>query len=110
MAVYIKAFFDWVEQTAALSDAERGRLFVAILEYGRTGEVPELEGNERFLFPVFKAQLDREENTTSVRSKSGAKGGRRSKSLQRRLLMVNPLRSQRRKQKQANWFRLMKGK
>lgn len=76
MAVYIKAFFDWVEQTEALSDAERGRLFVAILEYGRTGEVPELEGNERFLFPVFKAQLDREENTASVRSKSGAKGGK----------------------------------
>lgn len=76
MAVYIKAFFDWVEQTAALSDAERGRLFVAILEYGRTGEVPELEGNERFLFPVFKAQLDREEGTSTLRSKSGAKGGK----------------------------------
>lgn len=76
MAVYIKAFFDWVEQTAALSDAERGRLFEAILEYGRTGEVPELGGNERFLFPVFKAQLDREEGTSNLRSKSGAKGGK----------------------------------
>lgn len=76
MAVYVKAFYDWVEQTAALSDAERGRLFVAMLEYARSGEVPVLEGNERILFPVFKAQIDREEAAASVKAQSGAKGGR----------------------------------
>lgn len=76
MAVYVKAFYDWVEQTAALSDAERGRLFVAMLEYARSGEVPALEGNERILFPVFKAQIDREEAAASVKAQSGAKGGK----------------------------------
>lgn len=76
MAVYVKAFYDWVEQTAALTDAERGRLFVAMLEYARSGEVPALEGNERILFPVFKAQIDREEAAASVKAQSGAKGGK----------------------------------
>ena len=29
---YVKAYYDWIEQTSALSDAEKGRLFIAILE------------------------------------------------------------------------------
>lgn len=69
MASYVKAFFDWPEQMSALSDAEKGRLFVAILKYGETGEIPEMQGAERILFPVFKAQIDRD----SVKSEAGKK-------------------------------------
>lgn len=69
MASYVKAFFDWPEQMSALSDAEKGRLFVAILKYGETGEIPEMQGAERILFPVFKAQIDRE----AGRSEAGKK-------------------------------------
>lgn len=69
MASYVKAFFDWPEQMSALTDAEKGRLFVAILKYGETGEIPEMQGAERILFPVFKAQIDRE----SGRSEAGKK-------------------------------------
>lgn len=69
MASYVKAFFDWPEQMSALSDAEKGRLFVAILKYGETGEIPEMQGAERILFPVFKAQIDRD----AGRSEAGKK-------------------------------------
>ena len=48
---YVKAYYDWIEQTAALEDAERGRLFVAILEYARSGTFPELSGGKRCCFP-----------------------------------------------------------
>ena len=60
MASYVKAFYDWPEQMSALKDDEKGRLFVAILKYGETGEIPEMQGAERILFPVFKAQIDRD--------------------------------------------------
>ena len=69
MASYVKAFYDWPEQMSALTDAEKGRLFVAILKYGETGEIPEMQGAERILFPVFKAQIDRD----AGRSEAGKK-------------------------------------
>lgn len=69
MASYVKAFFDWPEQMSALKDEEKGRLFVAILKYGETGEIPEMHGAERILFPVFKAQIDRD----AGRSEAGKK-------------------------------------
>lgn len=69
MASYVKAFFDWPEQMSALTDEEKGRLFVAILKYGETGEIPEMQGAERILFPVFKAQIDRD----AGRSEAGKK-------------------------------------
>ena len=57
---YVKFFYDWIEQTAALSDAERGRLFIAILEYARSGLDPKLDGREGILFPVFRGVIDRD--------------------------------------------------
>ena len=73
---YVKAYFDWIEQTAALSDAERGRLFIAILEYARSGLEPKLDGREGILFPVFRAQLDRDNERAKTSSENGKKGGR----------------------------------
>ena len=64
---YVKAYYDWIEQTAALSDAERGRLFIAVLEYARSGLEPKLDGRESILFPVFRATIDRD-NKVAKRS------------------------------------------
>ena len=77
---YVKAYYDWIEQTAALEDAERGRLFVAILEYARSGTFPELSGREAVLFPVFRAIIDRDNQKAEVNSKNGSLGGRGNKS------------------------------
>ena len=75
---YVKAYYDWIEQTAALTDAERGRLFIAILEYARTGIPPELDGAESILFPVFRTMLDRDDELSAERSRNGAKGGKQT--------------------------------
>ena len=76
---YVKAYFDWIEQMSALSDAEKGRLFTAILEYARSGREPENSGREGLVFPTFKATLDREAEISAIRSENGAKGGRTAK-------------------------------
>ena len=76
---YVKAYFDWIEQTAALSDAERGRLFIAILEYARSGLEPKLDGREGILFPVFRTTIDRDNKKSASYSENGKKGGRGNK-------------------------------
>lgn len=57
---YIKVFIDFADTLAPLGDAERGRLFTAMLEYARTGEVPQLTGNERFIWGAAKQAIDRQ--------------------------------------------------
>lgn len=79
---YIKLFLDYLDAIEPLGDAERGRLFTSLLEYGRTGEAPQLGGNERFIFPMMRAQIDRDrltfesesEHKKAVRSEAGKKG------------------------------------
>lgn len=56
---YVKIFLDSIESLEILSDEERGRLFLAILRYAKSGEVPDLPGNERYLWQMFKRQADR---------------------------------------------------
>ena len=80
MLSYFKLFFDSLALLEPLDDAERGRLFTALLQYANTGEAPVLTGGERYLFPVFRRQLDRDqaeyEQTAQRRRANGAKGGR----------------------------------
>ena len=82
---YVKAYFDWIEQTAALSDAERGRLFIAILEYARSGLEPKLDGREGILFPVFKTTIDRDNKKSQICAQNGKLGGRGNKASESQL-------------------------
>ena len=76
---YVKAYYDWIEQTAALSDAERGRLLIAVLQYGRSGIEPKLDGRESILFPVLRATIDRDARKSKACAQNGALGGRGNK-------------------------------
>lgn len=71
---YCKAYFDWIQQMDALSDAEKGRLFTAILYYAQTG-ITAISGRESILFPSFKAQIDRDIKCYETSVKNGQKGG-----------------------------------
>lgn len=71
---YVKAYFNWIEQMSALSDAEKGRLFTAILEYARSGREPKTGSLETAMFPAFKAQIDEEKRIAQERRKRGCKG------------------------------------
>lgn len=76
MRSHLKVYFDFDERTEMLTDAERGRLLLAMLRYARSGEIPDLKGNERFLFPVFKGDIDRDAAAYEAHVKSGGLGGR----------------------------------
>lgn len=58
---YFNAYHSYLKSIELLNDAERGRLFTALLIYSSTGTEPELRGNERFIFPTMKEQIDRDE-------------------------------------------------
>ena len=79
---YVKVYQDWTQQTKELKAAEKGRLIDAMIAYMVTGEeqTENLTGNERFIFPVFQAQIDRDrqelEKYTRTQSANGSKGGR----------------------------------
>lgn len=57
---YFQAYHSILEAMEQLDDAERGRLFTAMLIYSATGEAPELTGNEKFVFPALRGQIDRD--------------------------------------------------
>lgn len=57
---YFCAYHSYLGAMEQLTDEERGRLFTALLAYSQTGEPQQLSGNERFVFPVMREQIDRE--------------------------------------------------
>lgn len=57
---FFQAYHSYLEVLEPLTDAQRGRLFTALLRYSITGEEPELHGNERFVFPAMRQQIDRD--------------------------------------------------
>ena len=57
---YFNTYHSYLKSIEPLNDAERGRLFTALLIYSSTGTEPELRGNERFVFPMMKEQIDRD--------------------------------------------------
>lgn len=60
---YLKVFTDFIDDLEEYGDAERGRLFSAMLEYARSGTEPGFRGNERFIWKSVKASIDRERDT-----------------------------------------------
>ena len=78
MRSYLKVYFDFDDKTEALSDAEKGRLLLAMYRYALTGEKPVLSGNERFLFATFKGEIDRDVAAYNTKIANGNLGGRPS--------------------------------
>jgi len=60
---YLKIFTDFAEVMGQLSDAEKGRLFTAMIVYADCGEEPKLTGNERILWPQAKLNIDNQKDS-----------------------------------------------
>ena len=76
MREYVPIFFDWVEVTGELNAQEKGRLIDAIVLYAQGGDWQEqIKGNERYLFPAFRKQIDRANEISEVRKATGSVGG-----------------------------------
>jgi len=73
---YLKVWTSFRELLEPLTDAERGRLFVSMLEYAETGAVPCLTGNERYVWPAAKQNIDRARAESDKQTANGMKGGR----------------------------------
>ena len=56
----IMLYFDILEPIRVLPDADKGRLLVAMLEYGQSGAVPEFEGMLALAWGFVKPKLDRD--------------------------------------------------
>ena len=59
----IMLYFDILEPIKVLPDADKGRLLVAMLEYGQSGIVPEFEGMLALAWGFVKPKLDRDGET-----------------------------------------------
>lgn len=58
-AAYIKLFFDSRKHLELLSDAERGALMMALLDYAEFGKAPDFDGMLMMAFSFLSDQIDR---------------------------------------------------
>lgn len=77
-------YYDYRQHLALLTDEERGKLLMALLNYGESGTAPELDGATMMAFSFIAGQIDRDarkyQEIAKKRSESGKKGGRPPKS------------------------------
>ena len=80
---YVCLYGSYLESVAPFLEAERGRLLTAMLVYAVRGEEVRLPGNERYLWPTIKSQIDRDAAAYRERCEknrdNGKKGGRPEK-------------------------------
>ena len=76
---YLKVFTDFTIDMESLNDAERGRLFVAMLEYAAEGASPNLPGNERFLWGSAKKMIDAQQKAYEHRCEINRQNGNEPK-------------------------------
>ena len=57
---YMCVYYSYLECIEKLTVEECGRLFLGMLRYSTKGEQPELTGNEQFLWPMLRGQIDRD--------------------------------------------------
>ena len=83
MLPYIKVYRDFIEVARELNDDERGRLFLAIMQYANGEEVPPLQGAEKIAFVVLRSQINRDDAThdeyIEKQRENGKRGGRPQK-------------------------------
>ena len=77
--LYLKVWTDFRVAMEPLNDAEKGRLFDAMLKYAEDGEEPHLTGNERFLWAMARQSIDRTRTESERLKANGSKGGRPKK-------------------------------
>lgn len=77
---YVKLWLSYESYFEAFSDVEVGRLVRAMIKYRVSGEEPKFNGNERFIWPAIRRDIDEslqaQEATSAARSEAGKQGGR----------------------------------
>lgn len=77
---YVKLWLSYADYFKSYSDVEVGRLVRAMITYRVSGEEPKFNGNERFIWPAIKRDIDEaidsQQAVSAARSEAGRKGGR----------------------------------
>lgn len=74
---YLKVWTSFRDVIEPLSDAEKGRLFVMMMNYAESfAEPAEFAGNERFIWPAAKQLIDLTYSENLRLAENGKKGGR----------------------------------
>ena len=73
-------YYDYRKHLTILTDEERGKLLMALLDYGESHKEPELEGAALMAFSFITCQMDRDAakyaRTVEKRREAGRQGGR----------------------------------
>lgn len=76
-------YHEYREPLKLLTDEQRGRLLMALIDYSESGVVPELDGISMMAFSFIQSQMDRDskkyENRCNSNRENGKKGGRPKK-------------------------------
>lgn len=66
---YLQIFADKEALLDPFDDSERGRLLTAMMAYALHGQLIELTGNERYIWPVFRQMIDQSMDESTTRGK-----------------------------------------
>ena len=76
-------YYDYRTHLSLLTDEDRGKLLMALLNHGENGDEPELEGAALMAYSFIASQMDRDnakyEEKCKKRREAGLKGGRPQK-------------------------------
>lgn len=72
---YLKVWVTFRKALEPYSDAEKGRLFDAMLAYADDGTEPHFSGNERYIWGSVKETIDLTRETSEKRKVNGSLGG-----------------------------------
>lgn len=77
---YVKLWLSYADYFKSYSDVEVGRLVRAMITYRASGEEPKFNGNERYIWPAIKRDIDEavesKQLADETRRENGKKGGR----------------------------------
>lgn len=77
MMKYLKVWTNFREVLSNLADDEKGRLFEMMLDYAEEGQEPDsFPGNEKYIWPVAKRDIDQLAGFSHKQRENGEKGGR----------------------------------
>lgn len=105
-------YHEYREPLKLLTDEQRGRLLMALIDYSESGVVPELDGISMMAFSFIQSQMDRDskkyENRCSSNRENGKKGGRPKKENDSEENPKNPMGFEETEKKTKNQKKLIK--
>ena len=107
---YFCAYHSMIKPMQKLSDAERGRLFMALLQYSAGDELINLQGREEIAFAIYADQIDRDRETYEAKCHTNRENGKKANGTERPRTVPNaPQEKEKGKGKEEGKEKTLKG-